>query len=157
MEKEIDKVNLGCGKLILDGYKNYDYKPVNRSVEYLNLEQLPLPFHDNSIKKEILLHHVLEHINLSVRYDLLLDLHRVMQGTCTLSVILPLFDTRLTHKSFFHPRGYLNDVLFDGSTTIENQKLFNKKFRYEFKRFTFDFPFFYFCCHWWLKKNLKEM
>jgi len=153
IEKEYDKINLGCGKLVLDGFANFDYKPVNDDVEFIDLEDLPLPFFDNSIKKEIRLRHVIEHIDLDKRYKLMLELKRVAQPDCVVDIVLPLFDARVTHKSFFHPRGYFNDFLFDARTTIENQKLFNViKFRYEFKRFTSSFPFLYFWCHWWLRK-----
>ena len=36
------KINLGCGDKILEGYENYDNYPINDSVKYLGLNDLPL-------------------------------------------------------------------------------------------------------------------
>jgi len=80
------KINFGCGNNPLIGYVNYDKFPIDERVKYIDLNNLPLLFPNNSVD-EILLSHVLEH--LTDPYGVVLECYRILKPGGVLRVNLP--------------------------------------------------------------------
>lgn len=97
------KLNLGCGKIIKEGYINCDivkHKGVNK-VFNLNKK---LPFKNNSVD-EIIAHHIIEHLD---RPDFFIsECHRVMKKGGILSIKTPYFYHTASITCWQH-RNYFN-------------------------------------------------
>ena len=100
------KINLGCGTRIKEGWINCDKYPISDAVLDVDLNDLPLPFDDN-VADEILLCHVLEHIN--NRYALIEDCHRILKRGGILRVMLPIYGNVVEHESYNHSIGYFDN------------------------------------------------
>ena len=101
------KINLGCGKDIKNGWENYDMFPMDERVKYVNLGNLPLPFDDN-YADEILLSHVLEHIQ--DRKMFMLEISRILKPDGICRIVLPSYSFSMDHKSYIHTKDYLATV-----------------------------------------------
>ena len=83
------KLNLGCGTSKIDGYVNVDIDPQCDPDEVFDF-RLKLPYEDNSIEK-IVMYHVIEHIEKKYHYDMLKEIHRVLQPEGELVLAFPEF------------------------------------------------------------------
>jgi SAM-dependent methyltransferase len=99
------KLNLGCGKYKLPGYLNADSWPAAQPDVFLDLDELPLPFPDNSFD-EVRADHVLEHLDNP--FGVMLELHRICQAGALIKIKVPHFSRGMTHAD--HKRGF--DVSF---------------------------------------------
>lgn len=93
------RVNLGCGKDVLDGWENYDKYPSDSRVKRIDLGVLPLPF-DSGVVDEVKLSHIVEH--LVYRKEFMLEIYRILKPGGRVTVLLPCFAPSLDHKSWFH-------------------------------------------------------
>ena len=116
------KLNLGCGKDIKDGYKNYDKYQKLKGIEYIDLEK-PLPFNDNSVD-EIVLNHTLEHIN--NEYQLIMECYRVLKKGCFIKVRVPTVSHTFAHVKPVHTFAY-----FHGLTSTARLKYGQNKFLFD--------------------------
>jgi SAM-dependent methyltransferase len=99
------RLNFGSGQYKKEGFVNIDIdQKTNPDVVY-NLNDLPYPLEDNSCSR-IEADHVLEH--LQNPFDVLIELHRVLQPGGELLVRVPHFSRGFTHPD--HKRGF--DVSF---------------------------------------------
>ncbi len=107
------KLNFGCGLDKREGYVNVDEMPsVNPDMVY-NLEELPLPWEDNTVD-EILMIHFLEHLDLAESDNWFMwwgDIHRILKPGGQVVVIFPRWNSEdafgdpghkmiLTHQRF---------------------------------------------------------
>ena len=81
------KLNLGCGRDIRQGWINLDIKELPGVDVAHNVEDLPLPFDDQSFD-EILARDILEHIDY---IPVLKELHRILKGGGQLAIQVPHF------------------------------------------------------------------
>ena len=98
------RINLGCGNDIREGYINVDSSPKVNPDEVWNLEEMPLPFANDSAD-EIVANHVLEHIQNFI--PLMHDLHRVCRSGARIHIRTPFYASwgqfnDPTHVRFFH-------------------------------------------------------
>lgn len=97
------KLNLGCGRNILPGYINIDYRPGPGVDLVLDLDLCQLPF-GNGVVDEILLSHTLEHLVNRERF--MIECHRVLKKGCCILVRLPVNRYSVAHQSYTHGKGY---------------------------------------------------
>lgn len=101
------KLNLGCGSEVLEGYENYDFFPVDKRVNFIDLSKLPLSFTDNSVD-EILLAHTLEHLIDPMSF--VMDCHRILKPDGRLVIKVPARGSSLAHLRAYHTVGYMRCV-----------------------------------------------
>lgn len=128
------KLHIGCGKIILPGWVNLDSRPLPGVDVVHNLDDLPLPFGDDTVS-EILANDVIEHVD---AVKCMQDLHRILMPGGELKIRVPHFscvDNHIdpTHKAMFasetfeffvgggrRGRGYYFDFKFD---RIKNSRI----------------------------------
>ena len=101
-EKDIKKLNIGCGVDIKSGWINMDSATLPGVNIVHDVTQLPLPFANEEID-EILAQDVLEHIDY---IPVLKDLHRILKKEGILTIRVPHFTSKNnfvdpTHKKMF--------------------------------------------------------
>jgi predicted SAM-dependent methyltransferase len=99
------KLNLGCGKKILEGWINYDFYPINDKVKYLDLNKLPLNIKSN-YADVILLQHVYEHLYVDPS-EFFIDINRILKKGGILKVVLPVFGSTIKHKKTYYSKKFL--------------------------------------------------
>lgn len=112
------KLNLGCGRNILDGYVNLDIVDYGGNTIY-DLNSFPYPFEENTFD-EILASHVLEHLNNF--HDAVTELYRVSKPNAIIKVYAPFF---LNTKYFGDPDHKIPFSIrtFDNYEYISERKL----------------------------------
>ena len=95
------RLNLGCGRKILEGYINSDVVALEGVDVVLNADDI-WPWDDGSID-EILAEHVFEHVNNPIHF--MTEAHRVLADDGLLHIIVPSWQsidafTDPTHKRF---------------------------------------------------------
>jgi len=101
------KLNIGCGTDIRDGWINMDIAALPGVDMVHNIENLPLPFEDNSFD-EVLCQDILEHVEY---IPILKEIHRIMRPKAVLVIRVPHFTSRNnfldpTHKKRFSWRTF---------------------------------------------------
>lgn len=96
------KLNLGCGTDIKEGWVNLDIAKLPGVDVIHSIEELPLPFLDNSFD-EILCNDILEHVEY---IPVLKDLHRILTPDGLLHIRVPHFTSKNnaidpTHRHVF--------------------------------------------------------
>ncbi|MFH0876447.1 MAG: methyltransferase domain-containing protein [archaeon] len=94
VQKSKQKLNLGCGQKKLKGYINVDFNPETSPDIIHDLNNFPYPFKDNSFK-EILLDHVLEHLNDPIK--VIIELNRISNHDGLIIVKSPHFSCNWLH------------------------------------------------------------
>jgi len=110
------KINLGCGKDIKEDFENYDKYYDKKGIKYLDLDDYPYPFKDDSIDY-ILMLEVLEH--LEDRWRCMDELYRILKVGGKLKISVPYYKHPLAY-SFYH-RTYFKKRNFD---IFESKKMF---------------------------------
>lgn len=110
------KLNLGCGKNVLQGYINVD-KFGEPELKH-DLECFPWPWPDNSVE-EIVLNHVLEHLGATTDsyFNIIREIYRICQTDATVHIAVP------------HPRhdDFINDPTHIRTVTPDSMGLFSKR------------------------------
>lgn len=108
------KLNLGCGDDYREGWINVDLYAERMDVKH-NLNNLPLPFDDDSVDK-ILISNTLENLTLN-KFDFLKDCMRILKNDGILMLRMPSVSIACQHTSGVHPISYLNILkgTYDGS------------------------------------------
>ena len=93
---KLNKLNLGCGRKLLNGYINVD-KAGSPNIKH-DLEEFPWPWENDSVE-EILLDHVLEHLgkDTNIYLAIMKEMYRVCRAGAKIRIIVPHF----RHHSFF--------------------------------------------------------
>jgi ubiquinone/menaquinone biosynthesis C-methylase UbiE len=102
------KLNLGCGKDIRKGWENYDIAPKDKTVKHIDLNNLQLPFKNNSIDY-ILMVHVFEHLDVN-RQDFMQDIHRILKPGGIVEINVPRNHTRVQHTIGYFPSTYFDPI-----------------------------------------------
>lgn len=92
------KLNLGCGTDIRIGWINLDIADLEGVDVVHDINELPLPFQDNSIDY-ILAQDILEHLEYA---KLLKDLHRIMKPNAVIEIRVPHFTSRYNFNDPTH-------------------------------------------------------
>lgn len=85
-----DKLHIGCGNCLLDGWINTDIKPCSNDILYMDLTK-PFPFQDNFFKY-IFSEHVCEHVTFKDYLSTLREIHRVLKPGGIYRVAMPTLD-----------------------------------------------------------------
>jgi len=138
------KLNFGCGNDIKDGYDNYDNRPINKQVKYINLNKLPLPFH-NEYADEIYMRNIFEHL-ICDKYDFMQEINRILKPNGKVIIEVPVNHNVVEHNTSFFPKDYFNSMknpfygkLF-GNIKIKYTKNDVKDIIWKIKQFIF------YCC-----------
>ncbi len=136
-----DKLNLGCGKDIKEGYINVDYINCRGIDKVYDLNKTPYPFETNSFK-EIFMQDILEHLEDSLK--VLKELHRISKPNGIIKIRVPHCKSAqawgdITHKRAFSCDSFKHyDILYPykGSETLETEtiKLKRNKIKIIFPR-----------------------
>lgn len=125
--KNYNKLNLGCGEKILDGFINVDFYQKDKRILKIDLNKLPLPFNSNTFDL-IYIHHTLEHV--LYPYELIMDCNRILKDGGILNITVPSFGNSLTHQRWYHTLTYFH-VLYNEDKKrdyqINNFKLISLK------------------------------
>lgn len=105
------KLNLGCGLDIRKDWENYDKHPKNDNVKYIDLNNLPLPFENNSVDY-IYLNHVFEHLDIN-RLELMKEIHRILKPDSILEIRVPRNYNQVVHTIGYFPSSYFNSICND--------------------------------------------
>lgn len=119
MDKDIIKLNLGCGKKKLDGYINVD-KEVSCQPDILHdLDVFPYPLADDHFK-EVTMDHVMEHLKDPLM--VLGEIYRVSADGAAITIKTPHFSC-----NWLHPRhcSAISTKLFD-FLNQENEESYGK-------------------------------
>ena len=100
----MNKLNIGAGKDIIEGYLNHDIVNLNGIDAVHDLNKYPWPWDDNSFN-EILAMDILEHLDDFVRA--MEELHRILEPGGTVVIRVPYWNHSCayidpTHKRSFH-------------------------------------------------------
>jgi len=127
-EKELEKLHLGCGKDIKEGYINLDYIK-GKGVDVVhNLNNFPYPFENNRFD-EIFMQDILEHLEDTSK--VLKELHRISKNGAIIKVRVPHCKSAqawgdITHKRAFSCDSFKwYDILYKhkGSQTLETETI----------------------------------
>jgi len=110
---KLNKLNLGCGSDIKEGYINLDNAKIKGVDIVWDIDKIPMPFEDNTFK-EIYASHILEHSKDFLK--LLGELNRISKPKAKIIIRVPVFPSMYsasdpTHKQFFtyHTFSYLEE------------------------------------------------
>src|SRR3989338_9405335 len=85
-----DKINLGCGTDILEGYLNVDFEKF-KGVDFVcNLNKLPYPFKSSQFRK-VYMRNVLEHLDNP--WEVMKDVYRISSNGAIISLRVPHFSS----------------------------------------------------------------
>ncbi|MCU0365451.1 MAG: class I SAM-dependent methyltransferase [Ignavibacteriaceae bacterium] len=120
----MNKLNLGCGKDIKDGYINLDIVDYGGNMIH-NINSFPYPFEENYFD-EIYASHVLEHLNSF--HHTISEIYRILKPNGILTVYAPFF---LNTKYFGEPDHKIEKWKLNHRTNYEGKAQFEvleKKF-----------------------------
>lgn len=113
------KLNLGCGKNILEGWVNVDkhgIEGVNLAVDLDEGTDTYFPYEDGTVS-EFLMSHVLEHITHTL--DLMQELYRIAEPDAEMLIRVPYGASNDAHEDPTHVRQY-----FTGSFAYFSQPIY---------------------------------
>ena len=122
-----NRLHLGCGNNYFPDFVNVDNNVNIKKVDlYHDLNSFPYPFEDNSIK-EIIMDHILEHLDDTIR--VILELYRICDNNAIITLKSPHFSCNWTHPG--HKRA-IGVGLFDHFGQQSFERYGNCHFKIEF-------------------------
>jgi SAM-dependent methyltransferase len=122
-----DRLNLGCGTDIREGFVNLDAAALPGVDVVHDLDVLPLPFEDGAFR-EIVCQDVLEHVDL---VGVLRECHRILAPGGAVHVRSPHFTSAAAHVDPTHRRAF----------SVETLDFFAASGRFPERGYYFDFAF----------------
>lgn len=102
MKVKMDKLNLGCGEDIREGYLNVDLYNKNADLS-IDLNKMPYPFNKNSFS-EIVALNILEHLDKP--FEVLLEWHRISKPNARIEIKVPHFSSGNAWADIQHKRPF---------------------------------------------------
>ena len=127
MSRDADRLNLGCGLDIREGWVNLDSAKLPGVDVVHDLAVVPLPFADASFS-EILCQDVLEHVNYA---PVLRDLHRILRPGGRVVIRSPHFTSRAVYIDPTHRTAF----------SIDTFAFFARESDYRDRSYYYDFSF----------------
>jgi SAM-dependent methyltransferase len=127
MTAEADKLNLGCGLDIRDGWVNLDSAALPGVDVVHDLSVVPLPFEDGRFS-EIVCQDVLEHVDYA---QVLRDLHRILRPAGRVLIRSPHFTSKAVYIDPTHRTGF----------SIDTFSFFVRESDYAERSYYYDFSF----------------
>lgn len=124
------RLNLGCGKKILNGWMNADIQKGKDIDISFDFDKFPYPLKSNTFDY-VLVDNVLEHLCDPAK--VLDELHRICKKDSIVRIIVPYYNCKgayndLTHKHVFNETAF--DVLVNG----HNHYVYDKKQKFKIKK-----------------------
>ncbi len=119
-KSDCDFLNLGCGNDYREGFINLDIGNCRKDIEH-DLEDLPLPFLDNSFSY-ILLQQVIEHIKRENFPVFIKELHRISKPNSIIDITSPYYKSKNAFTDFTHKNFMTEDSFgyFDPSHSLRS-------------------------------------
>jgi hypothetical protein len=112
------KLHLGCGYKHLEGWVNVDQDPKCNPDEVFDLTKPDWPIDDNSVE-EVLMEHVLEHIEGTEGYATLWkEIHRVCKKGAVIKIEVPHWK----HDTFIHDPTHVRAVTPIGLAMMDQER-----------------------------------
>ena len=124
------KLNLGCGKDIKEGYVNCDFFSNDKNVKKVDLDKLPLPFKDSSIK-EIIMKDTFEHLHVD-RLEFMKEIHRILKPNGMIKIEVPTFTFSADHTIPMITNSYFDAMC--KRTEFVNEDYYHKYFTMNLKK-----------------------
>ena len=140
-----DKLNLGCGRDIKEGWTNIDCVTRFNPEVVHDLNITPYPFEDNTFD-EVLMKHLIEHLSEPKRT--LNEIHRICKNGAIVQINTPHFSSNNAWSDIEHIRPYtlntfLNYCEFHGGFKVVKQKVTFSYIKFFMRPLVYFFPFFY--------------
>ena len=125
---KINKLNLGCGNDIREGYLNIDFERFKGIDKIIDLDKIPYPFKNDQFQ-EIVINNVLEH--LENPYAVLKEIHRISRSRAVIKIMVPHFSSSNSWGDIQHKRGFNLETFTNKNVTsmfkvIKNEVTFSK-------------------------------
>ena len=136
MNEKINKLNLGCGENIKDGYINLDFRQNDNIDVVHDLNNYPWPFENNSFD-EIIAHNVIEHLdNFILSME---EIHRISRDNASIKISVPYWNSSFayidpTHKKGFHE---LSFSFFDSNSKYGKERYYYTTARFKVEAYSF--------------------
>ncbi len=142
MKKE--KINLGCGKEIKEGYINLDFEEFDGVDVIHDLNIFPYPFKTNQFK-EILMDRSLEHLDNP--YRVMKEIYRIAQKDAVIKIRVPHFSSIQCWGNLQHKRGFSVRTFNSGGIEKDFEVIYAEieipRIRFFIKPMVKMFPLFY--------------
>jgi predicted SAM-dependent methyltransferase len=146
------KLNLGCGKRILEGYVNCDELAESGVDKIVNLDKR-LPF-DDDVAEEVLLENVIEHVN--EPYKLMVEVWRVSKNGAKVILEAPHTSSGVLAGSLAHKRTGINAYSFE-TFKVDNAYNYYSPARFKIVKMEYlcsAFPFWKFLNKHFFEKHI---
>ena len=154
MNKELNKLHIGCGKKILNGFVNMDILKLPGVDMVHDLEKTPYPFTEGRFNY-ILADNVLEHMSDLIK--VVEELHRISANNAIIEIYVPYFSNRRAFQDPTHKR-FFTLTTFDYFTENMPYNFYSKvRFQVVEKKLIFDPFYFLFSLFFNKFQNLYEL
>jgi SAM-dependent methyltransferase len=126
-----DKLNLGCGNDIKEGFVNLDFYKFKGADVIHDLNVLPYPFRENQFEY-IAMRNILEHLN--DPYRVMHEIHRISKKGAIIEIQTPHFSSDNVWGDLQHKRGF-NSATFKNSNISGKFEIVQQKITFPHHRF----------------------
>jgi SAM-dependent methyltransferase len=96
-----EKLNVGCGDDIKDGWTNLDFVKQSGVNVVHDINKFPWPFKDNTFD-EVYCSHILEHVDNFIK--VMMEIHRISKKDASIRVRAPHFSCGVSYRDPTHKR-----------------------------------------------------
>ena len=98
-----EKLNLGCGQVIKEGYVNADVIPRPGVDTIIDLRKFPYNFEDNTFS-EVIINHVLEHLDNTIK--VMEEVWRICKPGAIVKIGVPFYNSSAAFGDITHIRAF---------------------------------------------------